>query len=86
MDELNPNGLIYYFKDKTARKKFQNFNNAIQFSIKIKSGDMKIKMQNVFKVRTQSFSKKFRKKYFFDILTLFEKIFQKIFLYSHFYK
>ena len=41
-DEINPNGLIHYFKSNTARKRFDDFHNGIELFKKRKSGDMKL--------------------------------------------
>ena len=52
-DEINENNLIYFFKDNSTRKRFDNFNNAIKLFRKIRSGEIKLeeakKLQNVFK-------------------------------------
>ena len=41
-DEINQNGLTYYFKGNTARKRFYDFKNGIEFFKKKKSGEMKL--------------------------------------------
>ena len=53
-DEINQNDIIYYFKKNTSRKRFDDFNNGIGFSKKIKSARAKLgeekKLQNVFEL------------------------------------
>ena len=50
---MNCDNLTYYFKDNTARKKCDDFNNGIELSRKIQSGEIKLeeakKLQNEFK-------------------------------------
>ena len=52
-DEINQNDLKCYFKNKTSRKRFDDFNNGAELFKKIKSGEIKLeeekKLQNVFK-------------------------------------
>ena len=66
-DEINQNGLIYYFKGNISRKRFDDFTNGIKLFEKIRSGKMKLeepkKLQNVFKSNVNEMSKgKFKSK------------------------
>ena len=51
--EINHDYFKYYFKNDTAQKRFDDFNNGIERFRKIQSGEMKLeevkKHQNVFK-------------------------------------
>ena len=41
-DEINQNDIIYYLKKNTSRKRFDDFNNGIGLSKKIKSARTKL--------------------------------------------
>ena len=41
-DEINENNLVYFFKDNSTRKRFDNFNNGIKLFRKIRSGEIKL--------------------------------------------
>ena len=41
-NEINPNGLIYYFKGNTVLKIFDDFNNGIKLFEKRKCGEMRL--------------------------------------------
>ena len=60
-DEINDNDLIYYFKNNTAPKDFNDFENGIELFRKIKSGEMKLEdakeLQNIFKTNLNEKSK-----------------------------
>ena len=51
--EINHDYFKYYFKNDTAQKRFDDFNNGIERFRKIQSGEIKLeeakKLQNVFK-------------------------------------
>ena len=52
-NEISHDDLMYYFKGNTATKRFNDFNNGIELSKRIESGEMKLEeakiLQNVFK-------------------------------------
>ena len=52
---------MYYFKGNTARKRFDDFNNAIELLKEVKSGEMKLegskKLQDVFKSNLNEISR-----------------------------
>ena len=53
--------MIYYVKDNTAKKRFDDFNNGIELFRKIQSGEMKLeeakKLQNEFKSNLNEISR-----------------------------
>ena len=56
------NDLIYYFKNNTTKKDFNDFENGIELSRKIKSGEMKVEdakeLQNIFNKNLNEYQKK----------------------------
>ena len=56
------NDLIYYFKNNTTKKDFNDFENGIELSRKIKSGEMKVEdakeLQNIFNKYLNEYQKK----------------------------
>ena len=64
-NEINQNDIIYYFKRNTSRKRFDDFNNGIGLSKKIKSARTKLgeekKLQNVFELnRNEIWRRKYK--------------------------
>ena len=59
--EIEHDDLIYYFKNNTARKNSNVFDNGIELFRKIQSGEMKLKdakeLQNIFKSNLNEISK-----------------------------
>ena len=60
-NEINPNDLIYYFKNNNVRKRLDYLNNGIKPFQKIRSGETKLeeakRLQNVFKSNLNELSK-----------------------------
>ena len=56
---------MYYFKGNTATKRFNDFNNGIELSKRIESGEMKLEeakiLQNVFKSNLNKMSREIYK-------------------------
>ena len=59
--QIDQNDLIYYFKNNTAKKNFNDFDNGIELFRKIQSGEMKVEdakeLQNIFKSNLNKISK-----------------------------
>ena len=59
---MDYNDLIYYFKNNTTKKDFNDFENGIELSRKIKSGEMKVEdakeLQNIFNKNLNEYQKK----------------------------
>ena len=64
-NEVNHDDLMYYFKGNTATKRFSDFNNGIELSKRIESGEMKLEeakiLQNVFKSNLNKMSREIYK-------------------------
>ena len=46
INEINQNDLQYYLKINNSRKRFDDFNNGVEFFEKIKSSEMKLEKAN----------------------------------------
>ena len=46
INEINQNDLLYYLKINNSRKRFDDFNNGVEFFEKIKSSEMKLEQAN----------------------------------------
>ena len=46
INEINQNDLLYYLKINNSRKRFDDFNNGVEFFEKIKSSKMKLEEAN----------------------------------------
>ena len=64
-NEISHDDLMYYFKGNTATKRFNDFNNGIELSKRIESGEMKLEeakiLQNVFKSNLNKMSREIYK-------------------------
>ena len=64
-NEISHDDLMYYFKGNTAIKRFNDFNNGIELSKRIESGEMKLEeakiLQNVFKSNLNKMSREIYK-------------------------
>ena len=60
-DEIDHDDLRYYFKNNTATKDFNGFENGIELFRRIKPGEMKLEdakeLQNIFKTNLNEISK-----------------------------